>query len=411
MSYELSSPPPCANIDLDLATIIYTSGTTGGIKGVELTHYNLVGTVDAALQRIDIFPDDKLISVLPAWHLFERIIKYASLARGVENFYSNPKTFRKDCIEQEPCLMASVPRVWQLFYDKVMKDKNPYKRVLMNFLPKEILRKKLQEHLGTRFRAAVSAGAVDKFFAKLGIELQEAYGLTECGIVSVRTQGSCAYGTVGPLVDGVDVKITDSLGIEQNPRKEGVIHIQSPYIMKRYFKNLEDTQLVFQNGWFNTGDRGYFDSHHNLIITGREKDIIVLLNGENINPIQLEAALAERPYIGTAIVVGQDWKELGALIVPQYEMLASFCAKQGSSYPKLEHMIQDVAVQKLYKSEIHKFANENFKPFECIADFKLIAAPFEVGRELTATFKPKRVAIAEIYRKEIYEMYRYIHKK
>ncbi len=437
----------------DTASIIYTSGSTGIPKGVELSHYNFISNAVAALYRIKVRPEDKFISILPAWHAFERLVKYAAMAGGAETFYTSQKTLLEDMLSENPSVMASVPRIWERVYGGVMKkvkEQSGLKRVLFNLLLKasieahkeenpahpvkiagnfsarlldKIVFAELRSKLGKNFRLGVSGGSklpgyIDDFFSVAGIELIEGYGLTETSpVISVRVIGSKALYTVGPALEGVSVRITDhETGKEMAQGREGIIYVKGPNVMKGYYRNYEDTRKVLAgDGWLDTGDIGYLDRSNNLVISGREKDIVVLSNGENVNPVRLEAALLRSEYIASVMVTGHDWKFLGTLIVPEPDALMVFCKKNGLKWN--EKNFQDVLnappVTELYRREIRKYVNQKagFKNFELIREFRFLTRPFEVGKELTATLKLRRNRVSELYKQHIESMKKSIHKE
>ncbi|MEI7904412.1 MAG: AMP-binding protein [Candidatus Firestonebacteria bacterium] len=435
----------------DTASIIYTSGSTGAPKGVELTHLNFASNVVACADRIKITPKDKFISILPAWHAFERIVKYIALLRGAETFYSSTKTLLADFAEQEPSVMASVPRVWENIYSGVMKkigEQGKVKKIIFDagvglivgckkktpfhpakalcsvvhpYLDEKVF-KGIRAKLGKNFRFGVSGGSklpayIDDFFnIAAGIELLEGYGLTETSpVLSVRQTGQPSPYTVGPLLDNIKGKILDpETGRQLSPGEEGVICVKGPSIMKGYYRNFEETKkVIWEEGWFDTGDRGYFDKQGNLVITGREKDIVVLSNGENVNPLAMEECLTKSKYIETAVVTGHDWRHLGALIVPSFEELRSWCAENRIKFnpDRILEVLENTRVIELYSKEIKKHVNQRsgFKDYELIRDFRFISQSFEVGKELTATLKLKRRIIEEMYADHLDSMSDSIH--
>jgi long-chain acyl-CoA synthetase len=432
-------------IEDDTASIIYTSGTTGAPKGVELSHKNFISLIMSLRSRLDLGSNDKCLSILPAWHVFERIVKYIALDRCIETFYSTQTTLMDDLEAQKPTIMASVPRVWEVIYDRVMKKikksgglkknlvsfacnasieysktKNAYspfkliKAPLHMFVDKAIY-SVLREKLGGRLRYAVSGGSalpryIDDFFHAANIEILEGYGLTETSpVIAVRVPGEKKLYTSGKILDGIEVKIIDpENGNELAENQEGIVYIKGQNVMKGYYRNFKETKKVLDtDGWLDTGDRGFLQAGSFLKITGREKDIIVLSNGENVNPIPIEFALKSSDYIETAIVTGQDWRQLSALIVPSVENLTQFCKKH--SYPHdnsdLAAMLDHFEVKRLFKNEIKRLVNEKtgFKNFEKIQEFRF-AKPFSIGKELTLTLKPRRAMIEELYENELESM-------
>ncbi len=433
------------------ASIIYTSGSTGIPKGVELMHFNFISNAVSALNRIKIKQEDKFISILPAWHAFERVVKYAAIVGGAETFYTSQKALLEDMLSENPSVMASVPRIWERVYDGVMKkvkEQSGLKRAVFNLLLKtsieshkkkhaahplkvagkittgmldKIVFNELRAKLGKKFRLGVSGGSklpdyIDDFFNVARIELIEGYGLTETSpAIAVRVIGSKALYTVGPALEGVKIRITDSeTGKETKQGIEGIIYVKGPNVMKGYYRNFEETKKILDNnGWLDTGDIGYLDKHNNLVISGREKDIVVLSNGENVNPVPLETALSRSEYISSVMVTGHDWKFLGALIVPNPDTLRVFCEKNNIRWNEnnFQEALNDTKVTELFSREIKKYVNNKtgFKNIELIREFRFLTQPFEVGKELTATLKLRRNKVIEIYKKHIESMRKSIH--
>ncbi|MFC1752034.1 AMP-dependent synthetase/ligase [Thermoproteota archaeon] len=440
----------------DTASIIYTSGTTGVPKGVELTHYNFMSQLSPILSRLSLTPEDKGLSILPAWHVFERMAKYITLISGVEVYYSSQKTLMQDMLEHKPTLMASVPRIWEAVYDRAMKKikagssvqkfsfdvlyqasinyvkqkqaglfqrLNPINliRAPLHSLLEKKLYNELRKRVGGRLRFAISGGSslpqhIDDFFFAAGIELVEGYGLTETSpVISVRVPGEKRLYTAGKLIDGVAVKIINpESGETLSYGKEGVIYIKGPNVMRGYYRNFEETRKVLDDeGWFDTGDRGILYKDHSLVVTGREKDIIVLSNGENVNPVPIENALNKSGFIASAVVTGQDWKQLSALVVPDEEALLNYCHYKNlaDKDDEFDEILKKSDIKALYKREINQLVCEKtgFKSYERIYDFRFVPA-FNIGRELTLTLKPKRARIEELYQKELESMSRLINK-
>ncbi|GAB4221934.1 MAG: AMP-binding protein [Spirochaetales bacterium] len=444
----------------DLVTIIYTSGTTGEPKGVMLHHRSYIFQLEGVPAHIDLHPGEIFISILPIWHSFERAVEYFILDHAAAIAYSKPvgKILLEDMAKVRPQWMASVPRIWEgvrsSIYRKVNSEKG-IRRTLFHFfvgvgelygllsdmlmdrmpqfvrrsrflditlsivpwiviLPFKILGdilvfKAIKEKLGGRFIAGVSGGGalppyVDRFFRAAGVLLLEGYGLTEAGpILSVRKQNHPVIGTIGPLLPGVEYKVVDEAGNSLPPNHKGVLHVKSPQIMLGYYKKPEVTAEVVKDGWLNTGDLAIFTHKGECKIVGRAKETIVLLGGENIEPTPIEETLVQSDYIEQAMVVGQDKKFLGALIVPNMEKLEAFAAERGISYVSKEELLDNPEVQEQIHDEIQRLVNprNGFKVFERIYRFKLLPKPFEVGRELTNTLKIRRNVVQELYKKEI----------
>ncbi|MBU1201473.1 MAG: AMP-binding protein [Nanoarchaeota archaeon] len=426
-------------VESDVASIIYTSGTTGKPKGVELTHGNFTSNAVATLHFLGDISEDKMISLLPPWHVFGRMEKYVALIGGVEMFYTTPKNVLQDLAEQKPSIMVSVPRIWEAVYDKFTK--NPaIKKIngiksewLKNKLLGYLVPKALKKKLGGNLRLVVSGGGglpehIDRFFDDNGLEVLEGYGMTETSpVISARVLGSHAYGTVGKPLEKITIEIRDEHNKVVKDNVEGTIYVKGPNVMRGYHKDMLETWKVMGRDHFlNTGDLGYINSDGNLVITGREKELIVLRGGENIHPTKVEEALLTSQYITSAIVVGEEWKEgkkksepwskLGVLIVPDLENLENYCKENKISFSKENpySTLDNPDVKSLYKNEIAKYVNNNKQTFKaCENVFSMsFVPPFEVGRELTGSFKPKRVQIIREYHKDkIEKMSKEINRK
>ncbi|MCB1143406.1 MAG: long-chain fatty acid--CoA ligase [Leptospiraceae bacterium] len=445
----------------DLFTIIYTSGTTGLPKGVMLTHKNMVYNINHVPRMVDMRKGDRMLSILPVWHIFERAIDYAIVAEGAAIYYTNIRDLRDDFGKAKPTFMASAPRLWENLYlgikQKVEKSE-PLRQVVFNtafdinknfqssmdyiqgnqlqtqkeedleklpklataaftaanlFVPSRVMDaavfSKIREALGGELRGTISGGGalpthVDEFFNVIGIPVYEGYGMTECApIISVRTVGKVIQGSVGVCPPGTEVRILNEKGEEVPTGEMGVIHVKGPQVMKGYYKNPEATEKTLKNGWLNTGDLGFKSFNGTLSVRGRVKDTVVLLGGENVEPVPIENLLLENPFINQVMVVGQDQKSLGALIHPSLEKLAEagFTFNSTEDLNKNSKIVQHFVV--IIKDTIST-AN-GFKSFEKVTDFRFIPKPFEVGDELTNLYKMKRNVITDKYTSLIKEMY------
>ncbi len=453
----------------DVATIIYTSGTTGEPKGVMLTHGNIMHNVRNAPKSVPITRGDRFLSILPAWHSFERTCEYVLLYVGASNAYSKPtaQVLLKDFETEKPNYIVSVPRIWEALYNaihyKISKD-STVKRVIFHFFvkmgiryhrsrmklkgllpyyrPKKMLERvgeilgsainsfflkpvismgdrlvysKIREKTGGCLLAGISGGGalqshVDDFFAGVRLRVLEGYGLTETSpIVAVRTFERPVPYTVGPLLQEVQVKIVDENGRELPPGRQGIIMVKGPLVMKGYYKNREATEKVITpDRWLNTGDLGRMTYEGELQITGRAKDTIVLLGGDNIEPLPIEQKLSESLFIHQVMVVGQDKKTLGALIVPDFEKLDEYVRETGIEYESRDELLEHPAVKNLYRTEIKSLLSpkNGFRPVEYIPTFRLLSKEFEIGRELTQTLKIRRNIINDAYGEHITSMYR-----
>ncbi|RMF92863.1 MAG: long-chain fatty acid--CoA ligase [Nitrospinota bacterium] len=452
----------------DLATIIYTSGTTGTPRGVMLSHANIVHNVRTLPPLLQITSADRFLSILPPWHAFERTVEYILLSTGASLFYSKPvkQILLPDLQTEKPTFLAGVPRIWQGLYKGIMtniaKERAPKrwlvttalavghrhrqaererKGLLPLFTPLPPLRhrwrraratltygltkplyalfdrmvySKIRQVTGGKLRAVISGGGalprpVDDFFSAVGITILEGYGLTETApVVSVRLFGQEIPYTVGTLLPETFVKILDEEGKPVRPGEQGIIWIRGPQVMLGYYKDKEATERAIDaEGWLNSGDLGRLTLQGALQITGRAKDTIVLLSGENVEPEPLEMRLSESPYIHQVMVVGQDQRMLGALIVPDFPALETYLQKQGVSPASVEEMLRSPPVQELYRKEIHRLisSRNGFRACERIGGFVLLPREFRVGQELTHTLKMKRNVITQQFAQEIAQIY------
>lgn len=446
----------------DLATIIFTSGTTGEPKGVMLSHGNLLHQVDNVNSRLhSLKPGDIWLAVLPVWHSFERIMQYIALGAGTALAYSKPvgKIMLADFATIRPTWMASVPRIWESVRAGVyrtVKSGSAVKRALFNFFvaigkahayltfmirgllpqfkkrirPFEILVaivpwlllwplrllgnvlvfKTIRAKLGGRFVAGISGGGalpptVDWFFASAGILLLEGYGLTETApVLSVRDENRPIVGTIGNGFPGTEFKIVDDSGNTLPPGQKGLILARGPQVMLGYYKRPEETtRMIDKEGWLNTGDLGIMTHRGAIRIVGRAKDTIVLLGGENIEPLPIEDRLRDSPFIDQVMVVGQDQRSLGCLIVPNREALEQWASEQGVPVSDYEALLQSDEVGAHFREIVNDIVNarNGFKMFERISGFSLLAQPFEIGKELSAKQEMKRHVIADLYEKQI----------
>lgn len=446
-----------------LFTIIYTSGTTGVPKGVQLTHANMMSQVRNIPWPI--YQDDRKLSILPIWHSYERVCEMMAISRGACTYYTSIRTIAADMEQVKPTVMASAPRVWESLYQKIQKkvaDLPPLRRKLFRtayfcsrqvqeswfflsgqalglsgrspgasalwgtghmlraslfFLPYKLLDllalKKIRDQLGGCFRGTISGGGalppyVDEFFNYVGIPVLEGYGMTETTpVTALRTNQKRILGTVGPPISETEFRIYDldtNKLIYPNPEypgsgrgRKGLLHVRGPQVMKGYYKQPEETAQVLREGWMNTGDIALITYNDCLKILGRAKETIVLLSGENVEPAPIEAKITESPLIAQCMVLGNDQKYLTALVVPDTHYLEK----------PLPELARDPAMKKQLIQEIRQAINGSdlFKSFEHIHGIHLLEKPFEIGEELTATFKLRRHIVEDIYQEQIEQLY------
>ncbi|TFH04491.1 MAG: hypothetical protein E4H09_03545 [Spirochaetales bacterium] len=269
---------------------------------------------------------------------------------------------------------------------------------------------KIKAKLGGRFIAGVSGGgalppAVDNFFSAAGILLLEGYGLTETTpVLSLRHQKRPVPGTVGALLRDTECKIVGEDGAELPPGQMGLIYVRGPQIMRGYYERPAITaEVLSDDNWLNTGDLGMLTHRGELKITGRAKDTIVLLGGENIEPLPIEQKITESDYIDTAVAVGQDRRNLGALVVPNKEAIEKYADENHVPYATYTDLVEDPAIAELIRHEISDrvSAKNGFRGFERIGKVAILEKPFEVGQELSAKQEIKRHVIAKTYKKQI----------
>ena len=453
----------------DLYTVIYTSGTTGTPKGVQLSHASIVSQISNL--PFDLTPDDRALSILPVWHIYERVFEMLSVACGLTTYYTSLRNLGEDLKMVRPTIMASAPRLWEglhhrivaeagkarpvrkFFFHAAVRSAHSVRRARAYFSGQEldlhgrtpldslplavrhslewvfcilpylvldvIVLKKLRAALGGCLRGTISGGGalpphVDAFFNDIGIPVLEGYGLTESGtVLAVRTWDRLVIGTVGPPFPGTEIRIVDHSSTEilyPNPSRrdlgrglQGEIQARGPQLMSGYHKDPEKTSAVLHDGWLATGDLGVMTFNDSLRIVGRCKETIVLLGGENVEPLPIESRLLESPLIDHCMVVGQDKKHLGVLVVPSLTGFSS----AGIGSPDLNSLAAKPASRELISSEVRRLvgAGEGFKPFERIVAIDLLGKPFEVGDELTMTFKLRRHVIAEKYARRIEAMF------
>lgn len=445
----------------DIAAIIFTSGTTGVPKGVTLSHGNFITQLDELQERIYLKPAERAICVLPVWHVFQRLVEYVIISQAAVLCYSKPigSILLPDMLALNPTLLPAVPRVFEAVYEGIttkMRRTGGIVEALFNFftaiaichswMDRKMFRKNFMTHneftpgywllfiipwlllypwkllgnvlvfkkvkamLGTNFRAGVAGGgaypkAIDQFFWALGINVVEGYGMTETApVVAVRPVDAPIFGCIGTPIRGVSARIVDMEGNVLKPGNKGVLQIKGGTVMKGYYKRPELTEkAISPDGWLDTGDLAIESIHGELKILGRVKDTIVLTGGENIEPLPLEAKMQESRFIQTAVVVGQDQRNLGALILPNQEELELWANENNISFKDFEDLVKKPEAYKLIEDEIKELINakNGFRMFEKIVKFAFLTKPFEVGKELSAKQEIMRYKLTEIYEKEI----------
>jgi long-chain acyl-CoA synthetase len=416
----------------ELATIIYTSGTTGQPKGVMLSHGNIVENVRGVARVLHLGPEDRCLSFLPLSHIFERMAgHYYMFYQGVRICYAeSPETVAVDMGEISPTIMVSVPRLYEKIYGRVLEAANtgsPSKRKIF-FWAKGIgerwatrmIRKqkigpvlamqkkaadalvfrKLQARTGGKLRFFVSGGAplareIAEFFFSAGLPIYEGYGLTETSpVITVNLPEAFRPGSVGTVLPGVEVKIAD----------DGEILARGPSIMKGYFNRPEDTEEVFEDGWFKTGDIGHLDDDGFLYITDRKKDLLVTAGGKNVAPQPIENELKLHKFVSEAVVIGDRRRYLTALLVPALEPLMDHAAREGLGETPAE-IVAHPSVQEEFARLVTE-TNERLASFEQLKNFRVVDHEFTLDDgQLTPSLKVRRRVVGEMYAELIDSMY------
>jgi long-chain acyl-CoA synthetase len=336
-----------------LAGLLYTSGTTADPKGVMLTHGNLMGEVEAVFGWVELGPEDALLGVLPLFHVLSQMANISiPLVRGARVVHLetlNTTELMRALRERKITAFAVVPQFFYLIHERIFKEiakrgklAQGAIRAMMGFT--RVARKfgwnsgklffgKIHDTFGDRMRYLVTGGSrfepqIGRDFYALGIDILQAYGLTETTAAAFATSpGDNLIGSVGHAMKGVEGRILDPQPQEEGPAV-GEIAIRGAVVMKGYWNRSDATEAALKDGWLQTGDLGYFDSRGNLFITGRKKELIVLANGKNIYPEEVEAHYLKSPYIKEIAVMALEARpgdptseHLHAVMVPNFEAL------------------------------------------------------------------------------------------
>jgi len=337
----------------ELAALIYTSGTTADPKGVMLTHANILGEVEAVFNWVELGPTDALLGVLPLFHVLAQMANLLlPLVKGSRVVYLetlNTTELMRALSERNITAFAVVPQFYYLIHERIFQEvakrgavtqkifavmvalNRMLRKIGINAGP--ILFKKIHHTLGPKMRYLATGGSrfdpgIATDFRDLGIDVLQAYGLTEtAAAVYANSPGEVVIGSVGKAMKGVEGKIVDPKPQDDGGPAVGEVVLRGAVVMKGYWNRPDATAAVLRDGWFYTGDLGYFDPHGNLFLTGREKEVIVLSNGKNIYPEEIEAHYGKAPFIKELAVVGLEGKpgeggdRLHAVIVPNFDLL------------------------------------------------------------------------------------------
>lgn len=417
----------------ECATIIYTSGTTGNPKGVMLSHFNIMSQIHNLKQTPSPW-SKKAFSFLPICHAYERMLVFLYQYLGMSVYYAESlATIASDLKDVQPTMMSAVPRLLEKIYTKVKqsgKNNKGIKKIIFLWalnlaerykidpcnrtwlynqklkIADALVYKKIRQTLGAEnFDIVVSGAAsiqpnIASFFSAIKMPIYEGYGMTECSpviAVSCNLPHGREIGTVGFALPGVEVKIAEN--------KE--IICRGHNVMMGYYNQPELTkEVIDEDGWLHTGDLGEINEYGQVRITGRLKNLFKTSLGKYINPDVIEGKFAESGFIENIVVLGENQKYAGAIIVPDFTFLKTWCQKHEIPFTTPKEMINNADVKRRYAEEIKKI-NQNFGDTEKIKRYELIADEWSVNNGiLTPTLKVKRNVVKETYKDLIEMMYK-----
>lgn len=417
----------------DLATIIYTSGTTGEPKGVMLSHENFVSNIVAISGGLPIRNTDRSLAVLPLSHIFERTVFYVLCANGVSIHYcATFDQLASHLHEVKPTIMTAVPRLFEQVYHKIVKKgksaggwktklfdwaldvgqeywhakdtREPISPILAakHALASRLVFSKWRLGVGGSLRFFVSGGAplskkLSYAFWGAGIPILQGYGMTEACVVSANRPEDNRVGSIGTPFEGIEMKIAES---------DGEILIRGRNLMLGYYDNPEETaKAIDADGFYHTGDVGYEDKDGHFYVTDRLKDLFKLSNGKYVAPLQVESLLKQSPLISQTVVVGSGRKQVGALIVPDWEALKEVLKEEKiPAEGTREELCENPLVVKRVQRDAIELTRE-LNDYERVKKVYLLPREFSIDKgEMTPTLKIKRGVIDEKYEEAIDEI-------
>lgn len=403
----------------DLATIIYTSGTTGNPKGVMLSHKNFISNVASTQNLCPFNPSWRALSFLPLNHVFERMLSYLYLSRGMSIYYAESvDTIAANLKEVKPQIFVTVPRLLEKVYEKIVatgSNLTGIKKMLFFWalnlglryeqhrangwwyefqlsIANKLIFNKWREALGGNIVAIASGGSalqprLAKVFHAAKIKVLEGYGLTETSpVVAVNTynDNDIKIGTVGPVINNVTVKIAE----------DGEICVKGPNVMLGYYNHPELTkETIDADGWFHTGDIGIIEDGRFLKITDRKKEIFKTSGGKYITPQVIENKLKESHFIEQVMVIGENEKFPAAFIVPAFTYVKEWCAKHNIAYTTSHEIVKNTEVINRIMKEVDK-TNKDLAHYEQIKKIELLPNEWNIERgEMTPKLSLKRKVI------------------
>jgi long-chain acyl-CoA synthetase len=399
----------------DIATIIYTSGTTGTPKGVMLSHRNILSNVLASAPCFPGGERTRALSFLPLNHIFEKMVSYLYLFKGVSIYYAESlDTVGNNLREVKPDMFTTVPRLLEKVYERLINAGNELKGIKRSLyflgdrsrgknlksiptrgpwynmqlsLANKLIFNKWRAALGNNVKCIVTGSAacqvrLIRIFTAARIVIMEGYGLTETSpVISVNRydEKDRKFGTVGPLIDGVEVKIAE----------DGEILCKGPNVMVGYYKRPDLTAEALKDGWFYTGDIGVMIENKFLKITDRKKELFKTSGGKYVAPTPIESKLKESPYVEQAMVVGSERKYVGSLIVPSISNVREWARHHGITETDNEALLRNPKVIDLFKDLVESF-NKYFNHVEQVKRFELLPSEWSVdGWRADPDFKTK----------------------
>jgi long-chain acyl-CoA synthetase len=421
----------------DLATIIYTSGTTGNSKGVMLRHSNFLEVMRIHMIRLPVITDKETsICFLPLTHIFEKAWTYLCLYNGVKVAINrDPKMIQEALKEVRPTMMCNVPRFWEKVYTGVHEKIDGFpgllKKIALNAVktghaynldyknkgikPPFFLKLKFGLYNKTIFRVLKKVLGIEKgklfpvagaplsdtvniFLQSVNIPIAYGYGLSETSAtVSFCPVERFVMGSIGMVMPDVQVKIDES---------NNEILVKGKTVTPGYYKRPEENVKAFtEDGFFRTGDAGRLEGNV-LFFIERIKDLYKTSNGKYIAPQAIELLMSNDKYIAQIAVIGDERKFVGALIVPDFEVLEGYAKQKEIVFSNREELVQNHDIIRLIESHVEEH-QKDLASYEKIKRFALLSEPFTMaGRELTDTLKLRRPVILEKYASQIEEMYK-----
>ena len=411
-----------------LATIIYTSGTTGTPKGVMLSHRNIISNIKSVYDLLPLNKDHKTLSFLPLCHIFERMVTYIYISKGCSVHYCSVDDLAENLQDVKPDYFTTVPRLLEKVYEKIMakaaeltgfKKKlfgwamekglnyDPKKRQGLSFIVADkLVFSKWREALGGNVKGIITGAAacqerLARVFSAAGVAIREGYGQSETSPVITLNQlegDGFMFGTVGPPVPGVEVKI--------DPNTNEVL-AKGENVMMGYYKRPDITaETVDEDGWIHTGDTGTFIEGRFLKITGRIKELFKTSGGKYVAPAVIEEKMKESQFIEQIMVIGENEKFVSALVVPSFEFIREWGKQKGLTLNTNKDIAESKEVRDVIFKDVNRL-NVNFSKVEQIKKIKILSEEWTVeSGALTPTMKVKRRVVLKDLANIIEEIYR-----